>query len=125
MNSGVITKIEYVPNTGGSYKELDFIPFSGNFNETMEKTAAGDVFSFNSDFSIAEIKPETEAELVTITGRRATFKITDANGRVYTVGDTLYRAWFAYSRRVGGTPGSFNGYECSISRTAPTAVPVI
>lgn len=123
MNSGVITKIEYQLNTGGVFTEIDMIPHSGNFTEPSEETDPGTIFNFASAFKIAEVKPETDTLLNGITGRRATFRITDANGRVHTVGDGQYRARFAFTRRVDGTPGSFNGYDCHITRKAPTAVP--
>lgn len=125
MNSGVITKIEYQLNTGGAFSEIDMIPHSGNFTEATEETDAGTIFNFASAFKIAEVKPETDTLLNSIRGRLATFRITDANSRVYTVGDSQYRARFAFTRRADGTPGSFNGYDCQITRKAPTAVPTV
>lgn len=125
MNSGVIIKIEFCINGEEEYQEMDFVPNSGNFTESMEETEAGNVFSFESGFKIAEINPDTDSILNGITGRRASFRITDANGRVYTVGDSMYRARFTFSRRMDGTPGSFNGYECRITRKSPTACPAV
>lgn len=123
MNSGVIVKVEYKPNSGGDYQELDVIPYSGNLQEPIKETPAGNLYSLVSNFKIAKVNPETDSLLNGITGRRATFRITDANGIVYTVGDTSYRAQFTFARRVDGTPGSFNGYDCTISREAPTQSP--
>lgn len=125
MNAGVITKIEYQLNTGGGFFEIDMIPHSGNFSEQVEETNAGTLFNFASSFKIAEIKPETDTLLNSITGRLATFRITDANGRIHTAGDSQYRARFTFSRRIDGSPGSFNGYDCHITRKAPSAVPVV
>jgi hypothetical protein len=125
MNSGVIIKIEFKPNTGSVYQEINMIPHTGNFSEPVEETEAGNVFSFSSGFKIAEVKPDTDTLLNSITGRRATFRITDANGKVHTVGDGSYRARFSFTRLIDGTPGSFNGYACQITRKAPTAVPTV
>ncbi len=125
MNSGVITKIEYQPNTGGEFEQLDIIPHSGSFNEPMKETPAGNVFSFSSNFKIAEVKPETDIKLIGMTGRRGIFRITNVNDQVYTVGDSVYKADFTYTRRMDGTPGSFNGYDCQVTRTAPSPCPMV
>lgn len=125
MNSGVIVKIEYKPNTGDEYQELDMIPHSGSFTEPMKDSAAGFVYSFTSNFKIAEVDPETDSALNNMTGRRGTFRITDANNRVYTVGDLQFRSNFTYTRRVDGAPGSFNGYDCTITRQSPSPCPVV
>ncbi len=123
MNAGVILKVCYNLPGEINFTELDVIPFSGTFTEQSEIKEAGILFSAVANFKIAGILPETDILLKSLLGRRATFKITDANDTVFWVGDALYRARFLFEKRVDGTPGSFNGYQCSITRTAPTACP--
>lgn len=123
MNSAVITKIEYKRTGEAGFTQLDIIPFSGKFSETQEDTNAGIIFSAAANFKMAKIEPDTDSLLNTLTGRQASFKITDANGTVHTVGDTIYRARFYFDKRADGNPGSFNGYECRITCTSPTACP--
>lgn len=120
MNSAVIVKVEYKPNGENDFLTLDIIPHSGNIVEENKETIAGMVFSTKAGFKIAESKPVTDTLLNSLIGRRAIFKITDANGIIYTVGDSSYRARFQYTRRADGTPGSFNGYDCEVTREAPT-----
>lgn len=120
MNSGVIVKVEYKPTGENDFLTLDVIPHSGNIIEENKETIAGMVFTTTAGFKIAESKPVTDTLLNTLIGRRAIFKITDANGTIYTVGDSSYRARFQYTRRADGEPGSYNGYICSVTREAPT-----
>lgn len=124
MNVGVILKIAYKLTGETSFTELDIVPFSGTFSEQSEIKDAGILFSASANFKIAGILPATDLLLNSLLGRQATFKVTDANDIVYYVGDTLYRARFLFEKRVSGTPGSFGGYQCSITRQAPTACPV-
>lgn len=124
MNSAVIVKVEYKLNTGGDYHELDVIPHSGNIAEENAQTDAGIVFTTTARFKIAQSQPATDAVLNNLIGRQASFRITDANEVKYTIGDSSYRARFHYTRRADGSPGSFNGYECQITRQATTGCAV-
>lgn len=120
MNSAVIVKAEYKLNTGGDYQELDMIPHSGTINEENAQTDPGMIFTTTARFKIAQIQPATDVVLNNLIGRQASFRFTDANGVKYIVGDSSYRARFHYTRRADGTPGSFNGYDCQVTREAPT-----
>ncbi|WP_372775642.1 hypothetical protein [Mangrovibacterium sp.] len=125
MNSGVITKVEYMPNTGSEFEQMDIIPHSGIFSEPTGNQNGNIYYSFAFDFKIAEVKPETDNKLDSMIGKRGIFRITDANNRVYTIGDAIFKANFTFTRRLDGTPGSFNGYDCSVTRSAPTRCPMV
>lgn len=125
MNSGVIVKVEYQPKGEIEFITLNIIPHSGNFVESSEETPAGIVYSAKAVFKIAEVNPSTDIILNDRIGKGETFRITDANGRVHTMGDQYGRSRFLTTRSIDGGPGTFNGYECQLTRKGTTAVPTI
>lgn len=118
MNSAVIVKIEWKLKEADQFSVFDMIPHSGTLSENKEETAAGEVFTFNAGFKIARSQLATDKTLEAIRGQKVVFKITDANDVVYLLNDLRFRSRFSYTRRLDGTPGSFNGYDCQISRNS-------
>lgn len=116
MNSAVIVKIEWKKSADPEFSVFDMIPHSGTISESFEETSAGRVFTLSAGFKIARSNPTTDNKLAEITGPDIVFRITDANGLVYLMNDHRFRSRFSYTRRLDGTPGSFNGYDCVISR---------
>ena len=125
MNSGVITKVEYKPTGASSFTELAVIPHSGTISEQNKEIPAGNIFMMTAGFKVAGINPATDTILNNLAGPRAIYKITDANGTVYTIGDSSYRARLSYTHHADGAPGSFNGYDCEVTRQAPTGCPTV
>lgn len=119
MNSGVISKVEYKLSGESSFTDLDIIPYSGKFSDNGEQTNAGMRYSFSGSFKKEEVSIANDAVFESIVWRKATFRVTDAGGTKHLVGDNSYPARLTYSRDIDGTPGSFNGYRCTIRRDAP------
>lgn len=119
-NSGVVIKVEYMLIGGSSFTDMDIIPHSGKFDDTGERKNAGMVYNFQGAFTKAKISAENDIIMNAIAGRKAQFKITDGNGTVHLIGDSSYPARMVYSRNIGGQPGTFNGYRCTITRQSPT-----
>lgn len=118
-NSGVIVKVEYKLSGESSFTDLDMIPYSGRFSDNGKRNKAGMVYDFSGSFDKDRISTENDTLLNSLAGRKATYRITDGNGTLHTVGDGQYPALLIYSRNLGGTAGAFNGYHCTISRPAP------
>lgn len=116
MNSGVITKIEYCIFPTVSFTELEIIPYSGKVFEDIKKDDGGNEYSdCTIDFKIAKSETAKDTILKSIVNRKGKYRINDANGVVYVVGDDTYPARLTYTRNLDGQPGSFNGYNCVIT----------
>ena len=114
MNSAVITKVEYALNDSGVFTELDIIPHSGKISEANENTSAGILYTTQADFKMAKSSIETDSILKSISGRRAKYRITDANDVIYLVGSDICCANMTFVRTAEGNPGGFNGYQCQV-----------
>jgi len=120
MNSAVITKIEYKLPDQENFTVLDIIPESGNLKQEPKKTSAGIVYTAISEFLIAGISVELDNEIKSINNRKAYFRITDADDMVYLVGSTEFPARLSAQLDMGGTPGAFKGYRCTITQNSTT-----
>lgn len=126
MNSAVITKIEYRIFPDVDFTELDTIPHSGKLSEPLLTDDGGnDYYDCNVPFTIAKSEAAKDTLLKSIKNRRAQYRVTDANSVVYLVGDESYPARLTYTRNLDGSPGSFNGYRCSIDCTSPEGSTVV
>ena len=116
MNSAVITKIEYRVFPEANFTELDTIPHSVKLSELLQKDSSGNrYFDCQVNFNVAKSEAAKDTILKSIAVRKAQYRVTDANGVVYLVGDETYPARLIHNRNLDGKPGSFNGYHCTIS----------
>lgn len=116
MNSAVITKIEHRVFPDENFNQLDIIPYSGKLSSPFQKTSAGNgYYNTSVAFSIAKSSASNDAILKNIVNRKAQYRVSDANGVVYLVGNETYPARLTYTRALDGSPGSFNGYQCVIT----------
>ena len=116
MNSAVITKIEYRIFPNANFSNLEIIPQSGKLSSPRKKDAGGNAyFETSVPFNMAKSEPVKDDMLKNIVSRKGQFRITDANGFVYLVGNESYPARLNYGKALQGTPGSFNGYQCVIT----------
>ena len=120
MNSAVITKVEYANYGSDVFTVLDIIPHSGKISESNEQTKAGLLYSTQADFKMAKSSVETDSILKSISGRRAKFRITDANNTIYMVGSDSRGAILTSTRSADGVAGGFNGYQCQITQKSTT-----
>lgn len=121
MNSAVITKIEYRIFPESDFTALDVIPHSGKLSEPQLTDSGGNnYYDCQVPFSVAKSETAKDILLKSIANRKAQYRITDANGVVYLVGNESYPARLAYTRNLDGQPGSFNGYQCTIACKSAT-----
>lgn len=120
MNSAVITKIEYQLPGDVDFSILDIVPESGKLKEESKRTYAGLIYNTGADFLIAGMTVELNEQIRLMNGRKSYFRITDADDMIYLVGSEDFPARFAAQLDLGGSPGSFKGYRCSISQISTT-----
>lgn len=119
MNSAVITKIEHKLPPASSFSEFVIVPESGKLRQDSKLENGETIYNAVVDFLIAGVTTELNELMNLMNNRKATFKCTDADNVVYLVGSTNYMARFNAQLDLGGTPGSFKGYRCSITLISP------
>lgn len=120
MNSAVITKIEYKLPEQENFTTLDIVPQSGKLKEDPSRTTSGIIYNTVVDFLIAGVSAELNSQIKSIDARKAYFRCTDADNVVYLVGSADYPARIICQVDLGGTPGLFKGYRCSINHISTT-----
>lgn len=120
MNSAVITKIEYKLPGDEEFSILDIVPESGKVKEEPKRTNSGLLYNTVADFLIAGLSVELNEQIRLINGRKSYFRITDADELIYLVGSVDFPARLTAQFDLGGTPGSFKGYRCTISQISTT-----
>lgn len=120
MNSAVITKIEYQLPGHEDFIVIDIVPESGKLKQDIKRPGAGNVYTTIADFLIAGISVELDYEIKSINIRKAYFRLTDADDVVYLVGSVDYPARLVAQFDLGGAPGSFKGFRCTITQISPT-----
>lgn len=120
MNSAVITKVEYMFPGENEYTVLDIVPHAGKLSHEPKLTSAGLLYSAKADFLIAGTSTELNQQMSILNARKSIFRLTDADGLVYIVGSESYPARILSVLDLGGSPGSFKGYRCTITLTSPT-----
>jgi len=124
MNAAVITKIEYRLPGDIEFTVFDIVPESGKLNEDQKPSKADLIFTTVIDFLIVGMSIELNAQIKSINNRKAYFRITDADDVVYLVGSTDYPARLSAQIDLGGTPGAFKGYRCTITQNSTTGCTV-
>lgn len=119
MNSAVITKIEYRLQGEQNFTAFDIVPLPEKLKEDEKKTRAGMSYETSANFLIAGMSVELRNKIKSIVDRKAYFRITDADDVVYLVGSTDYPARLSAQMALGGAPGSFKGYRCTITQNSP------
>jgi len=120
MNAAVITKIEYKLPDQENFIVLDIVPESGKLKEEPKRTASGIIYTTIVDFLIAGMSSGLNSQIKSIDSRKAYFRCTDADDVVYLVGSEDYPARLISQFDLGGSPGSFKGYRCSINYISTT-----
>lgn len=120
MNAAVITKIECNLAPDENFTALDIVPESGKLKDDSKRTASGIIFTTVVDFLIAGMSVELKEQIKSINSRKAYFRVTDADDVVYLVGSTDYPARFSAQLDLGGSPGLFKGYRCTITQNSTT-----
>ncbi|OFX52334.1 MAG: hypothetical protein A2066_00130 [Bacteroidetes bacterium GWB2_41_8] len=115
MNSAVITKIEYRLLENQDFTILDFILYSGKFKQDPDKSGAGVKYITIVDVSVPKINADSNSIVKSINNRKAQFRITDANGTIYLLGNDEHPARLVHQKALDGTAGSFGGYKCTIT----------
>lgn len=115
MNSAVIVNAEYKFPEQNEFSVLDIVPHSGKLNEDPKRSGSGMLYSLKADILIAGVSAEKNELMNSFNGRKATFRITDADGIVYLIGTENYAARMLATLDLGGSPGSFKGYRCVIT----------
>lgn len=116
MNSAVITKIEFRIFPETEFAEMEVIPHTGKLSSSSKVDSSGNAYYDTSvSFSVAKSESTKDTLLKSMVNRKAQYRISDANGVVYLVGTEATPARLTYTRSIEGTPGSFNGYTCTIS----------
>lgn len=118
MHSVIIKKVEYRVIGEESFNLLDIV--SGMLNEDVQDTDNGPLNKITAPFSIANVTVETDTTLKKLRGRKLQLRLTDTNGLVHLVGDDYYCARLTYEKTIDKTPGSFNGYKCTIKCNTPS-----
>lgn len=125
MNSAVITKIEYRIFPEANFSALDIIPQSGKLSEPLLTNGGGNsYYDCQVPFTLAKSEAAKDTLLKSIAKRKAQYRLSDANGVVYLVGDESYPARLTYTRNLDGQPGSFNGYRCVITCKTLTGITI-
>lgn len=119
MNSAVLIKIEYRLIEDSEFTVLKNIIYSGKLSESIDRSNPGDLHKTKIDFHVSKICTENELVLKLIKNRKAQFRLVDANKVTHMVGDDNYPARLTYQKSLLGTPGSFNGYRCTITCSSP------
>lgn len=115
MNSAVITKIEYRLLENPEFTILDIILYSGKLKQDQAISGAGEKYTTIVDVSVPKINPDNNSIIKSINRRKAQFRVTDANGTVYLLGNDEYPARLVHQKALDGTAGSFGGYKCTIT----------
>ena len=119
MNSAVITKAEYKLPGENDFSVLDIVPHSGKITQEPKRTNAGLIYSVKADFLIVGTSSEQSYLLSQLNNRKASFRLTDADGIIYFVGSENYPARMLATLDLGGSPGSFKGHRCLITLNSP------
>ena len=120
MNSGVVIKAEYKLMGESDFSDLDIVPYSGTISETWSRPFQGLMAEVKVDFKKENWSVTNNTLMKSLLNRKAQFRITDANGTVSIVGSTRKPARMLYVALVESSPGSFNGFTCSISWLSTT-----
>ncbi len=119
MNTATVVKAEFRAIASTEFTDLDIVPYSGSISETWKRTTAGTVATVNVEFKKENWSPENNTLMKSLVGRKAQFRVTDANGTVSLVGTNTNPARLVYSAGVEGQPTGFNGFACQISWLTP------
>jgi len=120
MNSAVITKIEYKLPEEENFTVFDIVPQPEKLRENPDRSGAGAKLTTVVNFLIAGISNESSNAMKSIVYRKAYFRVTDADNVVYLVGSTDYPARLTYELQLGGAPGTFKGFSCTITQISTT-----
>lgn len=120
MNAAVITKIEYRLDGVEEFSVFDIVPESGKLKQENKPTGSGKKYTTVVDFLIAGMSIELDQLMKNMDDRKAYFRITDADNIIYMVGSSDYPARLVAPFDLGGAPGSFKGYRCSITQISTT-----
>jgi hypothetical protein len=124
MNAAPITKIEYMLPGDSTFTEFAYVPESGKMTPAPSAPSAGTLYKTTIDFLIAGVSVESESEMKLLQNRKAYFKATRADGLICSVGSVAYPARMTAQLELGGAPGEFNGYRCTITHLSPDGVSV-
>jgi len=119
MATGIINKIEYRIAGSASWSELSSTGYSGNFETNMERTRSGFKYTSKIRAKISSISDSNSQTIEDITGRKLEIKLTDADGYFHYVGSSTYPCLLSMNSRIGGTAGSWNGYEIEFTHESP------
>ncbi len=121
MHSVVVTKVEYRLIEDENFSTpFDIVPESGRLTEEPGRTSQGILNKASAEFSIAGITADSDTLMKKLSRRKHQFRLTDSNGCVHLVGDDYYHVRFSYQKIIDQTPGTFNGYRCSIACNSPS-----
>jgi hypothetical protein len=120
MHSVVISKVEYRIIGEENFASLDSIPESGVLNEDTDETSNGQLHKTSVQFNIAGVTVVMDALMKKLRGRKLQFRLTDTNALEHLTGDDFYCARMSFQKVIDKTPGSFNGYRCSVRCNSPS-----
>lgn len=120
MNSVVLNKVEVRIIGEQNFTNIDIVPESGIMNDESTDTAHGSLDKISVQFNIANLTIATDALIKKLRGRKLQFRLTDTNSLVHLVGDDYYFARMNRQKIIDKTPGSFNGYRCTVSCNSPS-----
>lgn len=120
MNAAVIVKCEYRLLENPEFSVLGHILYSGKPKEQPQKTNSGLIYTTTLDLSVSKITAENDLLIKAIVNRKVQFRVTDANGTIYLIGNDQFPARLMYDSALDGQPGSFGGYRCTITQKSTT-----
>jgi hypothetical protein len=114
MHSIVINKVECRLIGQEDFSTLNIVPQSAVLTEDTEDTPQGVLHKKSVQFDIAAVDV-AEAVMKSLRNRRTQFRLTDTGNQTHLVGDDYYFARMRYQKIIDRSPGSFNGYKCTVS----------
>uniref|UniRef100_F4C2E2 Uncharacterized protein n=1 Tax=Sphingobacterium sp. (strain 21) TaxID=743722 RepID=F4C2E2_SPHS2 len=71
---------------GRDWKQIEFLPESGQLSPTYEEDDNGNVYSYKGSFSIKRPSIEEESAMLPFIGKKSVLRLTDMNMRVRIIG---------------------------------------
>ena len=100
----------------GEWSELEFVPTTGGFSDTLKHDEAGNLYHETSlQFFVAEPSATQKAELNTLSQQHGVFRVTDPEEVQYIIGNQNRPAKLTYTEQVDPTYTGRRGYAVSVS----------
>jgi hypothetical protein len=133
MNIPGLIKIEYIAKTAaiiassknveceydeftGSFTEIEFVPTTGGFiTQQVQQGRSNVAYETTLSFFVPNPTAAQKETLMTLSGPRYVYRVTDPQGQQYIIGDQNVAGRLSFSEQVDPTYTGQRGYAVTVS----------